>query len=128
MRRGLCGGRRRPGRAHRTSRQHQCREQRQRATQFPMGAHPHKLVRMSIRNTTRRWGALAQLLHWVIVALIITQFTLALMADDLPGNMKKLILLSRHKSIGLTILGLALVRLGWRWANPTPAAPATLKP
>jgi cytochrome b561 len=83
---------------------------------------------MTIRNTTHRWGALAQLLHWLIVLLIIAQFTLALLADDLPAGMKKLILLSRHKSIGITILLLACARLGWRWANPTPALPATLKP
>jgi cytochrome b561 len=83
---------------------------------------------MAIRNTTRRWGAPAQLLHWLIVLLIIAQFTLALLADDLPVGMKKLTLLSRHKSIGITILMLALVRLGWRWLNPTPALPSTLKP
>jgi cytochrome b561 len=83
---------------------------------------------MTIRNTTRRWGSVAQLLHWVVVILIIAQFTLALLADDLPNGMKKLVLLSRHKSIGLTILVLALVRLGWRWGNPVPTLPSTLKP
>ena len=83
---------------------------------------------MAIRNTTRRWGALAQLLHWLVVALVIAQFTLALLADDLPAGMKKLTLLSRHKSIGITILLLVCLRLGWRWANPTPTLPSTLKP
>ncbi|MBS0580220.1 MAG: cytochrome b [Proteobacteria bacterium] len=83
---------------------------------------------MSIRNTTRRWGVIAQLLHWVILVLIIAQFVLAIMADDLPNNMKKLVLLSRHKSIGLTVFALALVRLGWRWGNATPPLPSTLKP
>jgi len=83
---------------------------------------------MSIRNTAGRWGALAQLLHWLVVVLIIAQFTLSLLADDLPNGMKKLVLLSRHKSIGITLLVLACLRLGWRWANPTPALPSTLKP
>jgi cytochrome b561 len=83
---------------------------------------------MTIRNTTRRWGAIAQLLHWLVVLLVIAQFTLALLADDLPAGMKKLTLLSRHKSIGITILALVFLRLGWRWANPTPTLPSTLKP
>ena len=51
---------------------------------------------MAIRNTTQRWGAVAQLLHWLIVALIITQFTLATLFDDLPAGARKLTLLARH--------------------------------
>jgi cytochrome b561 len=83
---------------------------------------------MPIRNTTARWGALAQLFHWVIVALIITQFVLISIEGDLPLGLKKLIWLARHKSVGITILGLAILRLGWRWMNPTPPLPDTLKP
>jgi len=83
---------------------------------------------MAVRNTTRRWGWISQLLHWVIVILIIAQVTLATMADDLPDGMKKLTLLARHKSIGITILMLAILRLLWRSLNPTPELPQTLKP
>jgi cytochrome b561 len=83
---------------------------------------------MTLRNTTRRWGAIAQLLHWLIVLFIVAQFTLATLFEQLPAGAKKLTLLSRHKSIGITILMLALVRLAWRWSNPTPTLPDTLKP
>jgi cytochrome b561 len=83
---------------------------------------------MALRNTTHRWGAVAQLLHWLIVALIITQFTLATLFDDLPPSARKLALLARHKSVGITILMLAVLRLAWRWSNPTPPLPDTLKP
>jgi cytochrome b561 len=83
---------------------------------------------MAIRNTTRRWGAVAQLLHWLIVALVITQFTLATLFDDLPAGARKLTLLARHKSVGITILMLAVLRLAWRWTNTTPPLPDTLKP
>jgi len=75
---------------------------------------------MAIRNTVHRWGAVAQLLHWLIVALIITQFTLATLFDDLPPSARKLALLARHKSVGITILMLAVLRLLWRSTNPTP--------
>jgi len=83
---------------------------------------------MALRNTTQRWGGVSQLLHWLIVALVIVQVTLASLADDLPPGMKKLTLLARHKSFGITILGLVILRLIWRWRNPTPALPVTLKP
>ncbi len=83
---------------------------------------------MILRNTPRRWGAIAQLLHWLIVLFIVAQFTLATLFDQLPAGARKLTLLSRHKSVGITILMLALVRLAWRWNNPTPTLPDTLKP
>ena len=83
---------------------------------------------MTIRNTPTRWGHVAQFLHWLIVVLIITQVILANIAEDLPLGMKKLKWFARHKSVGITILGLAVIRLLWRWANPTPALPTTLKP
>jgi len=83
---------------------------------------------MPIRNTTVRWGHVAQFLHWLIVVLIIVQVTLATIADDLPLGVKKLGMLARHKSFGITILGLAVLRLVWRWMNPTPDLPDTLKP
>ena len=83
---------------------------------------------MALRNTTYRWGALSQLFHWLIVALLITQVTLAFMADDLPAGARKLTLLARHKSVGITILTLVILRLLWRLANPTPELPPTLKP
>jgi len=98
-----------------------------RCQQFPTPLHTHKLNGMTLRNTTRRWGAVAQLLHWLIVALIVVQVTLATLADDAPP-LRRLTLLARHKSFGLTILALALLRLAWRWANPTPELPTTLKP
>ena len=83
---------------------------------------------MTLRNTTYHWGALSQLFHWVIVALLIAQVTLALLAADLPASVRKLTLLARHKSIGITILVLVVLRLAWRLSNPTPELPPTLKP
>jgi cytochrome b561 len=59
---------------------------------------------MSVRNTTTRWGGIAQLLHWLIVALIITQVTLASIAEDLPLGVKKLAMYARHKWFGFAQL------------------------
>ena len=82
---------------------------------------------MTLRNTTRRWGAIAQLFHWLIVALILVQLWLALRADELTG-MGKLRELARHKSVGITILMLVILRLLWRSRNPHPPLPDNLKP
>jgi cytochrome b561/polyisoprenoid-binding protein YceI len=81
---------------------------------------------MQVRNTTQRWGAVSKLLHWTVVVLVIVQFVLANLADALPLGMAKLGLLARHKSVGITILGLALLRLAWRAAQPAPALPGAV--
>lgn len=83
---------------------------------------------MTFRNSSARWGHVSQFLHWLIVVLIIVQVILANIAEDLPLGMKKLAMYARHKSVGITILGLVIIRLLWRWANPTPLLPGTLKP
>lgn len=83
---------------------------------------------MMLRNSSLRWGAVSQLLHWLIVALIALQATLGLMGLLLPIGVEKLAVLARHKSVGLTILGLAALRLLWRWLNPIPPLPRDLEP
>ena len=77
---------------------------------------------MQLKNTLTRYGALAQLFHWVIVVLVITQFVLALRAEGL-SPIKKIGVLATHKSIGITILMLAVLRLTWRLLNPVPPQP-----
>jgi cytochrome b561 len=80
---------------------------------------------MQLKNDAFRYGAIAQLFHWTIVALIITQFTLANKAEGLPLGPAKIATLATHKSVGMTIFGLAVLRLIWRWFNPVPEAPAS---
>jgi cytochrome b561 len=83
---------------------------------------------MNFRNTTRAWGTLSKTLHWIIVLLIITQWWIAERADDLPNGLAKLQALAWHKSFGITVLMLAIVRLVWRWLNPVPALEGATKP
>jgi cytochrome b561 len=75
-----------------------------------------------------QYSAVAKTLHWVIAALIVTQFALAWSADDLPIGLHKLALLARHKSFGMTVLMLAIIRLAWRFMRPPPALPDDMTP
>jgi cytochrome b561 len=79
---------------------------------------------MPNQSAPSRYSAVAQAFHWIIAALIVTQFTLAWRADDLPLGMHKLALLARHKSFGMTILMLAVLRLTWRLFNRPPELPS----
>ena len=67
-------------------------------------------------------------MHWLIAALIVIQFTLAYLADDLPIGAHKLALLARHKSFGMTVLMLAILRLLWRLGHAPPPLPSGMTP
>jgi cytochrome b561 len=82
---------------------------------------------MTFRNTNQSWGSLSKALHWLIVILIINQWVIAERAEELKG-LAKLQTLGWHKSFGMTILMLAIVRLVWRWMNPVPDLTAETKP
>lgn len=66
---------------------------------------------------------MAQFLHWVIVALLAVQIPLGKIAHELPVGLERLVMMSRHKSVGITILALALLRLAWRWIDRPPPPP-----
>ena len=83
---------------------------------------------MPNQSSPTRYGAVAQAFHWLIAALVATQFTLAYLADDLPIGAHKLALLARHKSFGMTVLMLAILRLLWRLKNPPPELPDHMTP
>ncbi len=83
---------------------------------------------MPNHSSPMRYTAVAQAFHWLIAALIVTQFTLAYMADDLPIGAHKLALLARHKSFGMTVLMLAILRLLWRLKNRPPELPDHMTP
>jgi cytochrome b561 len=70
-----------------------------------------------------RYTAVAQGFHWIIAALIVVQFTLGWTAGFLPIGARKLARLDWHKSFGMTILTLAVLRLLWRLFNRPPELP-----
>jgi len=81
---------------------------------------------MALTNSAQRYGLVPQLLHWLVVLLLALQFLLAELADELPDGLEKLAMLSRHKSVGITILGLAVLRVAWRLLDRPPPLPAAM--
>ncbi len=81
---------------------------------------------MAIRNSASSYGWPAQALHWSVVVLVIAQYVLANMAEAADSRMDMFVLFARHKSVGLTIFALAVVRLVWRFMNEQPRLPVTM--
>jgi cytochrome b561 len=65
--------------------------------------------------------------HWLIAALLIVNIGLGLYFGDLPrSDPLKFELIQLHKSIGLTVLVLSILRLGWRLTHRVPPLPQGL--
>lgn len=73
-----------------------------------------------------RYSKIAITLHWMIALAIIAMIALGWNMKDAPDSWRYP-LFQLHKSVGLTILYLSLVRLLWRVLNPPPALPGDMK-
>ena len=71
-----------------------------------------------------RYDTLAILFHWTVAVLIVVNVLVAWSLDNFdhhdPVHDK---ILAVHKSIGVTILALAVLRLIWRLTHPAPLLP-----
>lgn len=76
-----------------------------------------------------RYHAIAKWLHWLMAAAIVAMLAIGwIMTDEsLISGPPRFALYQWHKSIGITILALAVLRLGWRLLHPAPPYPATMK-
>ncbi|APH54500.1 Cytochrome b561 [Granulibacter bethesdensis] len=74
-------------------------------------------------ETVQRYSRTAIFFHWVVAALILTNIGLALSADYWPESSLGQVF-GVHKSIGITVLGLVLLRILWRLGHKPPAFPA----
>lgn len=73
----------------------------------------------------QRYTNVAIFFHWLVALMIIGSFTMGLVMTDMPGiTPTKLKFYSWHKWAGVTILGLATLRLLWRLSHPAPPYPA----
>jgi cytochrome b561 len=83
-------------------------------------------------NTTASitgYTATAKLLHWLVASLVVVQFVLANLAEraeDADDLASELSLFANHRSVGITILALIIIRLLWRWRHAPPPLPATV--
>ena len=67
---------------------------------------------MPLKNSASRWGTVSMALHWLVVLLILAMAWIGLRMGDLPNGPDKIATYALHKSIGISILALALLRLG----------------
>ena len=81
---------------------------------------------MRWRNSSKGYGAVPQLMHWMTVALVILAWFLGQFDDIFPKGPARAASLLVHISAGLTVFGILVLRLFWRLADPPPPIEHTL--
>ena len=76
-------------------------------------------------NTGETYGLIAQVLHWVVAALIMVLFALGLFMHDLPDSSASQVVFkswfySVHKTLGVTALLVAVTRVVWTVCHARP--------
>ena len=81
---------------------------------------------MPLRSTEQGWGALVRTFHWLIAVLIVAQGVIGLTMVQMGLTPAKVRVFALHKSIGMTILALVLLRIAWRLTERRPADPPAM--
>jgi cytochrome b561 len=77
---------------------------------------------MNIKNTLYSYGFVSKNFHWIMAFIIIFNFILGYFMGNLDKGPLRFFIFNLHKSIGILIIVLIILRLLWRFTNlvPTP--------
>ena len=83
---------------------------------------------MPDRSLNDSWSATARGLHWLMALLIVMQAVGGWVIKEMDSSPLKADAMTAHKSLGITLLLLLIIRLLWRWTHPAPPPPEGSKP
>lgn len=75
-----------------------------------------------------RWGPVSQAFHWISALLLVVIGGIGLYMEDLPNAPDKIRIYALHKSLGLTLLAIVVLRLTWRWTRAVPGPVPGISP
>lgn len=80
-----------------------------------------------IKNTSTSYGSISKILHWLMGIAVICMLILGLFLTSIKDEHIADIAFTVHKSIGLTLLLLIVIRTAWRFSNITPSSSTHVK-
>lgn len=81
---------------------------------------------MGLKNTTSSYGSVTKWLHWLIFLGILGLLIVGFLMGDIADKPTRFQVYMLHKSIGLTVLLLGVIRVIWALFNPHPGYTADL--
>ncbi|SPF80845.1 cytochrome b/b6 domain-containing protein [Pseudoprimorskyibacter insulae] len=81
---------------------------------------------MPLSNTQARFGSVSKVFHWIVALGIFIAFPLGILATDAPYDTAEALahkaqLFSFHKTLGVIVFFVALLRISWALSQPKPA-------
>jgi cytochrome b561 len=80
-----------------------------------------------LRNSQTAWGWPSKILHWLGALAVLILLVHGWWMVHLAPRPERFANYTWHAAIGYDLLALLVLRLLWRWANPVPAMPDSLK-
>jgi cytochrome b561/polyisoprenoid-binding protein YceI len=74
-----------------------------------------------LRNTPDTYGTIHKIIHWTTALIVFALLSVGFYMVELPFESGKLQVYLLHKSFGLLVLFLAVLRIGWRLSNAVPS-------
>ena len=86
-----------------------------------------------LKNSATEYGLVSKALHWLMAAIILTLIFVGIYMADLPTDTAEqkqyaFQFFNLHKSFGVIILALIVLRLVWMRISPAPALPSAFVP
>lgn len=75
---------------------------------------------MNIKNSTDRWGALAQGFHWAVLMFFVFEYAIAQVMEHSTLGMSVKTMFMLHKSVGVLLLLVVIARVVWRMTDKPP--------
>ena len=82
---------------------------------------------MSWKSSTQRYGSIAIAIHWISAVAILAQLTFGFLAASAADAAAQAGWLRAHVSLGLFVVTLTLIRIGWWFIDRPPAPLAGLR-
>ena len=73
-----------------------------------------------------RYHIVSMVFHWLVAMIMIGLIIAGLIMVDMPKP-DKYVIYGWHKAFGIIVLALVVLRLGWRFYQPGPPLPVTMK-
>lgn len=81
-----------------------------------------------MRSENSSYHHISKLLHWLMAFCILGMIALGYFMEDIRPASLRIDAYQFHKSLGITLLALTLLRIVWRLTHRPPALPSTMKP